>query len=76
MVKGLDPVRTAFEKAVGPFRKRQKIMEELKGPEMGKSRRATLAKEAAKLETQWTQALIDLRKAMDQCPTLRPEKEE
>jgi hypothetical protein len=34
----LDPVRIAFEKAEGPYRKRQKLMVDLKEADVGKDR--------------------------------------
>jgi hypothetical protein len=60
----LEPVRAAFEKAIGPFRKRQKILEQLKEPDVGKTRRSSLATEAVDLEKEWTAALMALTKAM------------
>ena len=40
MSNPLDPVRAAFDKAVGPHRKRQVLIDELKEPDVGKERRA------------------------------------
>lgn len=76
MSNPLDPVRIAFDKAVGPHRKRQKLMAELKEPDVGKEHRAQLVKESAELEAEWLDALIELWKAMDQCSVLqkKPEK--
>lgn len=61
----LSAVRDAFEKAMGPFRKRQKIVEDLKEPDLRKTRRAELVVEAAELDEEWKAALIELRKAME-----------
>jgi hypothetical protein len=64
----LEPVRKAFEEARGPFRKRQAINHELKEPDVGKGRRTQLVKEAAEMDEQWKAALVDLYKAMIECP--------
>ncbi len=61
----LDALRTAFDKAVGPFVKRQKIMAELKEPDVGKERRAQLVNESKQLDEEWLRELIKLRKIMD-----------
>ena len=71
MSNPLDPVRIAFDKAVGPYRKRQKLMAELREPDVGKNRRAELVDESAQLEAEWVEALVGLWKAMDQCSVLR-----
>ena len=74
MSNPLDPVRTAFDKTVGPYRKRQKLMAELKEADVGKDRRAQLVKESAQLEADWLEALVGLWKAMDKCSVLREKK--
>ena len=74
MSNPLDPVRIAFDKAVGPFRKRQKIMAELKESEIGKDLRAKLVKEASQLEAEWVDALLELGKAVEACPVLAEKK--
>jgi hypothetical protein len=71
MSNPLDPVRIAFDKAVGPYRKRQKLMAELREPDVGKDLRAELVDESAQLEAEWVEALVGLWKAMDQCSVLR-----
>lgn len=71
MSNPLDPVRIAFDKAVGPYRKRQKLMAELKEADVGKDRRAQFVKESAQLDAEWVEALIGLRKIMDECSVLR-----
>jgi len=71
MSNPLDPVRIAFDKAVGPYRKRQKLMLELRESDVGKSRRAKLVDESAQLEAEWVEALVRLWKAMDQCSVFR-----
>ena len=71
MSNPLDPVRIAFDKAVGPYRKRQKLMADLREPDIGKTRRAELVDESAQLEAEWVEALVGLWKAMDQCSVLR-----
>ena len=71
MSNPLDPVRIAFDKAVGPYRKRQKLMAELRETDVGKNRRATFVDESAQLEAEWVEALVGLWKAMDQCSVLR-----
>ncbi len=71
MSNPLDPVRIAFDKAVGPFRKRQKLMTQLRESDVGKSLRAELVDESAQLEAEWVEALVGLWKAMDQCSVLR-----
>lgn len=71
MSNPLDPVRIAFDKAVGPHRKRQKLVTELKETDIGKDRRAQLVKESAELDAEWLEALVGLWKAMDQCSVLR-----
>jgi hypothetical protein len=67
----LDPVRIAFDKAVGPYRKRQKMMADLKEADVGKERRAQLVKESAQLDVDWVEALVGLWKAMGECSTLQ-----
>jgi len=71
MSNPLDPVRIAFDRAVGPHRKRQKLMAELKEADVGKAHRAQLVKESAGLDAEWVEALVGLRKAMDECLVLR-----
>jgi hypothetical protein len=71
MSNPLDPVRVAIDKALGPHRKRQKLMAELKEPDVGKEHRAKLVKESAELDAEWLDALVELWKAMDQCSVLR-----
>lgn len=68
MSEHLEPVRAAFEKAIGPFRKRQKILEQLKEPDVGKGLRSSLAGEAVTLDNDWKNALIALRLAMNESP--------
>lgn len=70
MSNPLDPVRIAFDRAVGPHRKRQKLMTELKEADVGKEHRAQLVKESAELDAEWLEALVRLRKAMDECLVL------
>jgi len=74
MSNPLDPVRIAFDKAVGPFRKRQKIMAELKESEVGKELRAKLVNEASQLDAEWVEALVELGKALEACPVLGAKK--
>lgn len=71
MSNPLDPVRIAFEKAVGPHRKRQKLITELKETDVGKDRRAQLVKESAELDTEWLEDLVALWNAMGQCSVLQ-----
>jgi hypothetical protein len=71
MSNPLDPVRIAFDKAVGPYRKRQKMMADLKEADVGKERRAQLVKESAQLDEDWLEALVGLWKAMGECSTLQ-----
>ena len=71
MSNPLDPVRIAFDKAVGPYRRRQNLMGALKEADVGKDRRAQFVKESAQLEAEWVDALVGLRKAMDECSVLR-----
>jgi hypothetical protein len=75
MSNPLDPVRISFDKAVGPYRKRYKLMADLKEADVGKERRAQLVKEAAQLEAEWVEALVGLWKAMDECSVLREKKD-
>ncbi len=75
MSNPLDPVRIAFDKAVGPFRKRHKLMADLKEPDVGKERRAQLVKEAAQLDAEWIEALVGLWKSMEECSVLREKKD-
>jgi len=70
----LDQVRVVFEKAIGPYNKRQKIKEELKEPDVGKSKRARLVAEAAEIDAQWKASLEELKKALNECPLLEPNK--
>lgn len=65
MSNPLDSVRTAFDKAVGPYLKRQKIISELKESDVGKERRAQLAAESKRLDEEWVAALIELGKTMN-----------
>jgi hypothetical protein len=74
MSNPLDPVRIAFDKAVGPFRKRQKIMAELKESEAGKELRAKLVNEASQLDAEWVEALVELGKALEACPVIGQKK--
>jgi len=67
MSNPLDPVRMAFDKAVGPYRRRQELLRELRESDVGKHRRAKLVEESAQLEEEWVEALVGLWKAMDQC---------
>jgi hypothetical protein len=76
MVKELESVRTAFERAMGPFRKRKTILEVLKEAEVGKGRRSVLAEEAAGLDKQWVEAVEELRRAIDACPQFSSQKKE
>ncbi len=71
MSNPLDPVRVAFDKAVGPHRKRQKLVTELKETDVAKTRRAQLVKETTELDAEWLDALVGLWKAMDQCSVLK-----
>ncbi len=71
MSNPLDPVRIAFDKAVGPYRKRQKLMADLKEADVGKERRAQLVKESTQLDAEWVEALVGLWKVMDECSVLR-----
>jgi hypothetical protein len=71
MSNPLDPVRIAFDKAVGPYRKRQKLMADLRESDVGKSLRAERVEESAQLEAEWVEALVGLWKAMNQCSVLR-----
>ncbi|MBI5572708.1 MAG: hypothetical protein HY914_22380 [Desulfomonile tiedjei] len=74
MSNPLDPVRRAFDKAVGPFRKRQKIMAELKESEVGKDLRAKMVQEASVLDAEWVEALVELGKAMEACSAIGEKK--
>lgn len=74
MSNPLDPVRAVFNKAVGPFKKRQQLITEMKESDLGKERRANMVKESAELDAEWVEALHQLRKAMDECPTLQPKQ--
>jgi len=74
MKNPLDPVRIAFDKAVGPYRKRHKLMAELKEADIGKAQRAKFVKESAQLEAEWVEALLVLWKAMEECSVLREKK--
>jgi hypothetical protein len=67
----LDQIRVVFEKAIGPYNKRQKIKDELKEPDVGKSKRARLVAEAAEVDAQWKAALDDLQKALNECPAFQ-----
>ncbi len=68
----LDQVRVVFEKAIGPYNKWQKIKDELKEPDVGKSKRARLVEEAKEIDAQWKIALEDLRKVLNECQLLQP----
>jgi hypothetical protein len=70
MTDPLEQVRVVFEKAIGPYNKRQKIMDELKEPDVGKSKRARLVEEAAEIDKQWKLALVDLHKALNECSAI------
>lgn len=70
----LDDVKMVFEEAMGPYQKRQVIIEELKGSGLGKAKRAQLADEAEELEKEWTAALVELEKAMQDCPDFQAAK--
>ena len=70
----LDQVRVVFEKAIGPYNKRQKIKDELKEPDVGKSKRARLVAEAAEIDAQWKVSLEDLRKSLNECPLFQAGK--
>ena len=71
----LDPVRIAFDKAVGPYQKRQSFMAVLKEEDVGKDRRALFVKESAQLDAEWVEALIGLRKVMDECSVLSEKRD-
>jgi hypothetical protein len=71
MSNPLDPVRIAFDKAVGPHQKRQNLMAILKEEDVGKGRRSEIVKESAQLDADWVAALVVLRKVMDECSVLR-----
>ncbi len=71
MSNPLEPIRRAFDNAVGPYLKRQKIIAELKESDIGKERRAQLVNEAKQLDNEWIAALIELRKAMNECSTFQ-----
>ena len=71
MSNPLDPVRIAFEKAVGPHQQRRNLIAVLKEEDVGKDRRAQIVKETAQLDTEWVAALVELRKVMDECPVIR-----
>ena len=75
MSNPLDPVRIAFDKAVGPYRKRHKLMAELRETELSKAHREQSVKESAELEAQWVEALVELWKVMEECSVLREKKE-
>jgi len=75
MKNPLDPVRIAFDKAVGPYRKRHKLMAELKETDVGKAQRAKFVKESAQLEAEWVEALVGLWKVMEECSVLREKKD-
>jgi hypothetical protein len=74
MKNPLDPVRIAFDKAVGPYRKRHELMSELKETDVGKERREQYVKESAELEAEWVEALIELWKVMEECSVLIEKK--
>ncbi|MCL5126252.1 MAG: hypothetical protein M1511_17480 [Deltaproteobacteria bacterium] len=75
MSNPLDPVRIAFDKAVGPHQKRQNLIAILKEEDVGKDRRAQIVKETSQLDAEWVAALIELRKVMDDCSALRQKKD-
>jgi hypothetical protein len=74
MSNPLDPVRIAFDKAVGPYQKRRNLMAILKEENIGKERRAELVKESTQLDVAWVAALVELRKVMDECPVVSDKK--
>ena len=63
----LDPVRIAFDKAVGPYQKRHNWIAVLKEEDVGKERRAEIVKELVELDQEWLEALIGFRKAINEC---------
>ncbi len=67
----LDPIRIALDKALGPFTRRQKLIQELREPDVGKEHRAKLVEESAQLEAEWVEALVGLWNAMGQCSVVR-----
>lgn len=71
MSNPLDPVRIGFDKAVGPYQKRQNWITVLKEEDVGKERRAEIVKELAELDEEWVKALVGLKKVMDECSVLR-----
>ena len=71
MSNPLDPVRIVFDKAVGPYQKRQNWITVLKEEDVGKERRAEIVKELAELDEEWVKALVGLKKVMDECSVLR-----
>jgi len=71
MSNPLDPVRIAFDKAVGPYQKRHTWITVLKEEDVGKERRAEIVKELAELDEEWVKALVGLKKVMDECSVLR-----
>lgn len=73
MSNPLDPVRIAFEHAVGPHQKRRNLIAVLKEEDVGKDRRAQIVKETIQLDAEWVAALVELRKVMDECSVLRKE---
>lgn len=72
----LDPVRIAFEKAVGPHQKRRNLIAILKEEDVGKGRRAEIVKESAQLDLEWVAALVELKKVMDECPVLNKQTDD
>ncbi|MGC8660815.1 MAG: hypothetical protein ACP5U1_17280 [Desulfomonilaceae bacterium] len=74
MSNPLDPVRIVFDKAVGPHQKRQNLIAILKEEDVGKDRRAQIVKETVQLDAEWVAALVELRKAMDECSILMEKK--
>ena len=67
----LEQVRVVFEKAIGPYNKRQRIIDELKEGDVGKSKRAKLVEEAGEIDKQWRLALVDLQKALNECSAIQ-----
>jgi len=46
-------------------------MVDLKEAEVGKDRRTRFVKESAQLDAEWVEALVGLRRVMDECSVLR-----
>ncbi len=75
MSNPLDPVRIAFDKAVGPYQKRRNLREILKEENIGKERRAQLVKESTELDAHWVAALVELGKVMAECSVITDKKD-